>query len=322
VRISSRQIGSYNDRQIPGLARLARAIKSDGALAILQLNHGGPKATPEPGGEVESASPVGIRMGSVPKSLTVGELREVRRDFVSAASRAKKAGFDGVEFHGAHLYLLSAFLSPFTNSRTDEYGGSLPNRVRLIREAIEEMKTKLGAEWPVWVRIHACESLEPGLSLEEGQEAARILAEAGADAIHVSAYTLPINKKITDLVKIRVGAIPVKDTPPGPFLGYAAAIKKAVNVPVIAVGKLDHPSLASSAIGDGKCDMTALARQLICDPYWSRKVETGRTGEIVHCTYCNSCHTAQQKGEDIRCALNLNLFGEPVYKRLRRRKHE
>ena len=318
VRISSRQVGSYDDRHIPGLARLARAIKSNGAIAILQLNHGGPKAMPGPGGQAESASPVAIRVGSVPRPLTAEELRRVKRDFVSAAARAKEAGFDGVELHGAHLYLLSAFLSPFTNKRTDEYGGSVSNRTRLIRETIGEIKTELGADWPVWVRIHACEGLEPGLSLEEGQEAAKILAGAGADAIHVSAYTLPINKKITGLVIIRVGAIPVKDTPPGPFLGYAAAIKKAVNVPVIAVGKLDDPSLASSAIADGKCDMTALARQLICDPYWSAKVESGRAEEIVHCTYCNSCHTAQQKGEDIRCARNLNLFGEPIYKRLRR----
>ncbi len=319
VRISSRQVGSYDDRQIPGLTRLAQAIKSNGAAAILQLNHGGPKAMPGPGGEAESASPFGIRVGNVPRSLTAGELSRVRRDFVSAASRARKAGFDGVELDGAHLYLLSAFLSPCTNKRTDEYGGSLPNRARLIRDTIEEIKTELGAAWPVWVRIHGCEALEPGLSLEEGQEVAKILERAGADAIHVSAYTLPINKKITGLVIIRVGAIPVKDTPPGPFLGYAAAIKKAVNVPVIAVGKLDDPSLASSAIADGKCDMIALARQLICDPHWSMKVESGRAGEIVHCNYCNSCHTAQQKGEDIRCAQNLNLFGEPVYKRPRRR---
>ncbi len=322
VRISSRQVGSYEDRQIPGLARLARAIKSNGAVAILQVNHGGPKAMPGPGGEAESASPFGIRVGNVPRPLTAGELGRVRRDFVSAASRAKDAGFDGVELHGAHLYLLSSFLSPFTNKRTDEYGGSVQNRTRLIRETVEEIKTELGAHWPVWVRIHGCEALEPGLSLEEGQEAAKILAEAGADAIHVSAYTLPINKKITGLVIIRVGAIPVKDTPPGPFLGYAAAIKKAVNVPVIAVGKLDDPSLASGAVADGKCDMIALARQLICDPYWSMKAESGRTGEIVHCTYCNVCHTAQQKGEDIRCAQNLNLFGEPVYKRLRPAKHK
>ena len=116
-----------------------------------------------------------------------------------------------------------------------------------------------------------------------------------------------------------MGAIPVKDTPPGPFLAYAAAIKQAVKVPVIAVGKLDDPLLAAKRHQDGKCDMIALARQLICDPYWVSKVEEGRTEEIVHCNYCNTCHTAQQCGEDLRCAKNLNLFGEPVYVTARRK---
>jgi 2,4-dienoyl-CoA reductase (NADPH2) len=167
--------------------------------------------------------------------------------------------------------------------------------------------------------MNACEALDPGMSLEEGQETAKILTGAGADAIHVSAYTLPINKKITDLVTIRVGALPVRSTPPGPFLGYAAAIKREVKVPVIAVGKLHDPTLASSAIVDGRCDMIALARQLICDPYWSLKVESGKADEIIYCNYCNSCHTAQQRGEDVFCAKNLNLCGEPSYRRLRQR---
>ena len=319
VRISSRQIGSYDDRFIPGLTRLASAIKSEGAVAILQINHGGPKIFPGLGIQSESASSVSIRIGEVPKSLTVGELRRIRQDFVVAASRACRAGFDGVELHAAHLYLFSAFLSPFTNRRTDEYGGSVLNRTRFLRETIEEIKTELSAGWPVWVRMNACEALDPGMSLEEGQETAKILTGAGADAIHVSAYTLPINKKITGLVNIRVGALPVRSTPPGPFLGYATAIKREVKVPVIAVGKLHDPSLASSAIVDGRCDMIALARQMICDPYWSLKVESGRSDEIVYCNYCNSCHTAQQRGEDIFCAKNLNLCGEPSYERLRRR---
>jgi 2,4-dienoyl-CoA reductase-like NADH-dependent reductase (Old Yellow Enzyme family) len=116
------------------------------------------------------------------------------------------------------------------------------------------------------------------------------------------------------MVNIRVGALPLKDTPPGPFLDHTKAIKRAIHVPVVAVGKLDDPALAARAIAEEKCDMVALGRQLICDPYWSRKVERGQGGEIVHCIYCNTCHTAQQTGEEIRCTQNLNLFGEPIYK--------
>jgi len=317
IRISARQIGSYEDRFIPGLSKLASAIKSQGTVALLQLLHGGPKVLPDQ--RCESASPVGVRMGQVPKQLSSSDLRRIRQAYVRAASRAKKAGFDGVELHAAHLYLLSAFLSPFTNKRTDAYGGSLDNRVRLLREVIEDIKTDLGSSWPIWVRMNACELLQPGLSLEEGLEAAKTMTEAGTDAIHVSAYVLPINKNITSMVNIRVGAIPLKDSPPGPLLKYAAAIKRVVRVPVIGVGKLDDPQLAADAVIDGKCDMIALGRQLICDPYWPSRLEKGQEKEIVHCNYCNTCHTAQQQGKDLRCAKNKNLFGEPIYKRPRRR---
>ena len=315
ARISSRQLGSYDDRFIPGLARLANAIKEEGAVALLQLCHGGPKIFSAAESRTKSVSPVGIREGDVPRSLTAGELRKVRQEFVASSCRARKAGFDGVELHAAHFYLLSASISPFTNTRTDEYGGSIVNRARLSRETVEDIKAELGPEFPVWVRINACEELDPGLSLEEGQQVVSIIAEGGADAIHVSAYTLPINKRITAMVRIPVGAIPMKETPPGPFLEYAAAIRQVVDVPVIAVGKLDDPVLAAGALLDGKCDLIALARQLLCDPYWARKVDKGQDGEIVHCRYCMTCHTAQQRGEDVRCAQNLNLCGQPIYKR-------
>ena len=314
VRISARQLGSYHDGFISGLARLARAIKEAGALALLQLCHGGPKMLHSAGVHTESVSSVGLRKGDVPHTLTAAELRKVRREFVVAALNAHKAGFDGVELHAAHLYLLSASISPFTNRRTDEYGGSILNRARLTREIVQDIKSALDADYPVWVRINACETLDPGLSLQEGQQIASIMAEAGADAIHVSAYTLPINKKITDLVTVHVGAIPVNETEPGPFLDYAAAIKKVVDVPVIAVGKLDDPVLASKAVVDGKCDLIALARQLLCDPFWAQKVKSSRSEEIIHCNYCMTCHTAQQRGERVRCAQNENLYGEPIYK--------
>ena len=316
VRITSRQIGSYNDRFMPGLSRLASAIKSEGAIALLQLLHGGPKVLPDL--RCESASPVSVRVAQVPRQLSLSDLRQIRKAYVRAASRVKKAGFDGVELHAAHLYLLSAFLSPYTNQRMDEYGGSLINRTRLLREIVEDIKSELGAHWPIWVRMNACEALEPGLSLEEGQDIAKILVETGVDAIHVSAYVLPINKKITNLVHIRVGAIPLKNSPPGPLLKYAAAIKKTVDVPVIAVGKLDDPQFAANAVRGGKCDLIALGRQLLCDPYWSLKVKGGSPGKIVHCNYCNTCHTAQQRGEDVRCTQNLNMFGEPIYRKNRR----
>ncbi len=315
VRISSRPIGCYDDRFSPGLAKVADAIKRRGVIALLQLVHGGPKTWAGAGARIESISDLPIRKEEVPYRLTAAELRRVCREFVSGASRACRAGFDGVELHAAHFYLLGASISPFTNTRVDEYGGSIANQARLTQEIIDGIKTELGPQWPVWVRMHACEDLKPGLKLEEAQEIAKIFAQAGADAIHVSAYTLPINPKITKMVNIKVGSLPLRETPPGPFLDYARGIKQAVTVPVIAVGKLDDPSLAARAVAEGKCDMVALARQIICDPHWSQKVAEGRAGEIVHCNYCNTCHTAQQRGEEIRCSQNLNLCGKPSYKR-------
>ena len=300
--ISKRQIGIYDDRFISGLNRLAKAIRGAGALALLQVCHGGPKTLPEAGTPATSVSAIGVRKGEVPAVLTIADLGQVRRDFVDACRRAHQAGFDGVELHAAHFYLLGASISPYTNRRTDDYGGSTANRTRLIREIIQDIKAAVGPDFPVWVRINACESMASGLSLGEGCRVASLLIEAGADVIHVSAYTLPINKKIQAFMNIPVGAIPVHDTPPGPFLDYAAAIKAAIDVPVVAVARLDDPDLAAGAVADGKCDFIALGRQMLCDPDWAQKVKQRQLEKIIHCKYCMSCHTAQQRGETIRCA--------------------
>ena len=305
TRISKRQIGVYDDCFISRLNRLAKAIRGAGALALLQVCHGGPKTLPTAGTPAASVSPIGVRRGDVPAVLTIADLGQVRRGFVDACRRAHQAGFDGVELHAAHFYLLGASISPFSNHRTDDYGGNTANRTRLTREIIQDIKAAVGPDFPVWVRINACESMASGLSLGEGCRVAGLLTEAGADVIHVSAYTLPINKKIQAFMKIPVGAIPVHDTQPGPFLDYAAAVKAAIDVPVVAVAKLDDPVLAASAVADGKCDFIALARQMLCDPYWPQKVKQRQLDKIIHCRYCMTCHTAQQRGEPIRCAQKL-----------------
>jgi 2,4-dienoyl-CoA reductase-like NADH-dependent reductase (Old Yellow Enzyme family) len=306
ARISKRQIGIYDDRFIKGFSRLTKAIRGAGALALLQVCHGGPKTLPEAGMPVASVSPIGVRKGDIPGELTIADLNKVRRRFVDACRRARRAGFDGVELHAAHFYLLGASISPFTNCRRDDYGGSIANRTRLTREIIRDIKESIGADFPVWVRINACESVAPGLNLEEGCRVASMLAEAGADAVHVSAYTLPINKKIKPTMNIPVGAIPVHSTLPGPFLDYAEAIKEVVDVPVVAVAKLDAPDLAAAAVADGKCDFIALGRQMICDPEWAKKVKQRQLEKIRHCKYCMTCHTAQQRGEPIWCAQDKN----------------
>ena len=161
VRAFERQVGVYDDRLLSGLSLLAGAIKAEGAVSLLQLHHAGPKINPGIGLHPVSVSPVKIREGDLPRQLSIQELEQVRRDFVAAARRARSAGFDGVELHAAHFYLLSASISPYSTKRNDAYGGNTLNRTRLTREIIEDIKGELGAGYPVWVRINGCEALEP-----------------------------------------------------------------------------------------------------------------------------------------------------------------
>jgi len=314
VCIAHRQIGAYDDRFIPGLSRLADAIRDGGAVALVQLCHGGPKILTAVGLNTVSVSAVGVRTGDIPRALSIEEFSQVRRDFVSAARRTKAAGFDGVEIHAAHFYLLSAAISPFTNHRSDQYGGSIENRTRLPREVVADIKAAMGNGFSVWVRINACEKMENGLSLEDGVQAAARLSDAGADVIHVSAYATPVAKHAESVLRIPVGGGPQKDSPPGAYLPYAGTVKKTVPVPVVAVGKLDDPEISNTAISDKTCDMIALGRQFLCDPYWVLKIKEGREGDIVHCDYCAACHQALTRGKEIICAKNSNLFGKPSYR--------
>ena len=315
ARAFERQVGIYADRQVRGLTRLARAIREEGAVALIQLHHAGPKVNTEIGLESVSVSPVAIREGVPPRPLSTEELVQARRDFVDAAHRARDAGFEGIELHAAHFYLLSSSISPFTNNRQDVYGGSLDNRARLTREIIENIKSEIGSDFAVWVRINGYEELDGGLSMDESRKAAAIFAKAGADAVHVSAYTRTADKSIKTRLVVPVGAGIGKDTPPGPYLKYARSVKKGVAVPVVAVGKLDQPAVAERALVAGDCDMVAMARQLLCDPYWAVKVAEGREDDIVHCKYCESCFRDLHNAVPIRCSQNLNLYGQPRYKK-------
>jgi len=260
------------------------------------------------------AEPVKIREGDMPREMTPEDLTSVRNHFVHAAQRAHQAGFAGVELHAAHFYLLGAFISPFTNKRTDAYGGDTFCRARLTRKIIQGIKSEVGSDFAVWVRMNGREALEPGLSTEESGQVAAIFEEAGADAVHVSAYTTPIDKSVNKKLYIPATSSTGKDMPPGPFLDYAKCVKARVRIPVVAVGKLDDPKLAESALSEGTCDMVALGKQLLCDPYWVSKIMDQKEGDIVHCKYCKSCHRALHRAEPIVCAQNLNLYGVPAYK--------
>jgi len=298
-------VGLDHDRLIPGLRSLAGAIHAGGALAAIQLWHAGRRARPAISGiESVSASAIAGVDGIVPHALTVAEIAGVVQAFGEGARRAREAGFDMVEIHMAHGYLINQFLSPFSNHREDEYGGSLDHRLRFALEVTAEVRRRVGADYPIIARLSADEHLPGGLTLADSQAIAARLEQAGVDVLSVSGGS----PDSPDWGPTGQKKGPAK-TPPGYYTHLAAGIKAVVGVPVIAVGRLGDPATAAQVLADGHGDLIALGRVLLADPDWPQKVASGRSDEIRRCTCCNGClhHLYQQHG--ILCKQN-RLLGQ------------
>jgi len=267
---SDRTIRADTDDNMEGLANLAATIKEQRALACLQINHAGRfAAIADP-----TLAPSAVQtFGRMPKALTEEEMRRIRRKFAEAAVRARKAGFDMVELHGGTGYLLSSFVSPRTNKRTDAYGGSLENRQRFPLEVVEEVKSAAG-DFPVGYRFLADEWLTDGLQLAESVHHARSLASAGV------AYISCMGGTYESFLLPHVLQSSRKE---GYMVHLAAAVRKEVEVPVIAAGRIATGRLAESIVAEGKADLIGLARVLWADPEWPSKVREGRDDEIIHC---------------------------------------
>jgi dimethylglycine catabolism A len=294
-----RELGIYDDRFLPGLTRLVDAIHGGGAKASIQLGHGGghtrrdicgetpvaPSAIPHPVYEVTNET-------IVPEAMTRERIAEAVAAFARAGARAKAAGFDCVEIHAAHGYLISQFATPFENRRDDEYGGSLENRARFGLEVLRAVKAAVGA-MPVIYRVSVDDYFPQGLVPEEGIQIAVWAAEAGANALHIAAghyRSLPSGERM----------IPPMAYPQATFLDYAAAVKQRVNVPVIAVGRLGDPKYAEAAIG--KADFIALGRTLIADPEWVAKL--ARNEPPRRCLACNTCVNEMRGGAQLHCVVS------------------
>jgi len=253
-KLSRTQTGLYDDRLIPSLKRLVDAIRAEGTRVVIQLNHGGAKAPrsitgKQPSGPWNIILPNG---SEAPKPLTVPEIKTLVVRFGNAAYRALEAGFDSVELHGAHGFLLCQFLSPYTNQRNDEYGGSLTNRLRFPTEVVKEVKTKLGKNIPLFYRFGADDMIQGGLTRQEAKLAAQHLEQAGVDVIDVSGG---------------IGGDGQKSfTEQGYFVPLAEGIKEVVKVPVIGVGNITEPEYADSIIREGKVDLVAVGRTLLSNP--------------------------------------------------------
>ncbi|MCR4406860.1 MAG: FAD-dependent oxidoreductase [Anaerolineae bacterium] len=285
-----------DDAFIPGLRRLADAVHEAGALIAVELTHPGMNAELR---FTEGHTPVApsavprSKDGLLPRALSREEVMKVVGKYVEAARRAKTAGFDAVELQACHGLLINQFLSPLTNKRQDEYGGSRENRLRFLLEILDGIRLYLG-EFPVMVRLVAEDVLEGGLTLEDGQWFARRLEEAGADAIHPD-FGLGGKEK-------RLEPMPY---PQGWRVYLAEGIKKAISIPVIAVGVIREPPLAEEILEAGKADFVALGRALIADPEWPSKALAGEEKSIRKCIGCNECVVARHvEDAPLRCTLN------------------
>jgi len=297
------ELGLTEERFVSGLRSLTTQLHQAGAAVAIQIGHAGGHTRQDVTGYppvAPSAIPHVVQEQDtrtiVPEALTREGIRSVVTAFATAAERAKRAGFDVVELHGAHGYLIAQFLSPLDNHRTDQYGGSLANRARFALEVVQACRQRVG-DFPLGFRLSADEFAPGGVTLEEAKEVCRWLVEAGADVLHVSGGCY---RSVPSAAIIA----PPMNYPEGLFLPLAAAIKKVVKVPVIAVGRLHDPALAARAVEEGHADMVALGRQLIADPEWARKVEEKRPEEIRPCIACNTCIDGMREGSKIRCLVN------------------
>jgi len=297
-----------DDKFIPGLNELVRVIHKHDAKAAIQLQHCGRLAKSRlTGMQPMAPSPIPSPGGEVPRELTVEEIKEIIGYFADAAVRAKRAGFDGIEIHGAHGYLIDQFLSPSSNKRKDNYGGGVLNRARLLIEIIKAVKGVVGGGFPVWCRINAMEyGTEGGTTLEEAKETARLAQEAGSNAIHVSAHG-PKAQQHRQTLK------PVS----GVFADLAEGIKEVVTVPVIVVGRIT-PEAGERILSEGKADLVAIGKALLTDPEIPNKVASGKVEDIKPCILCMACRDDLfATGVSVRCQVNPAMGREAEFEIVR-----
>lgn len=291
------QLAVYGHEYIDGLAKMARAIHDARGKVVLQLAHAGCYAPAALTGH-EALGPSANDTDKFPqcREMTLQEINQVVEAFGKAAGRAKKAGFDGVQFHAAHGYLLNQFLSPFFNKRTDNYGGSIENRARLLLEAFEAVRNEVGEEYPVLVKINSKDFVEGGLTEDEMLQVCAMLEIAGVDAIEMSGGTVYASGALSCF---RVGAL---DTPEKEvyYKDAAARYKEKISVPLMLVGGIRSPEVAEKLINDALADYVSLCRPLIREPNLIKRWKAGDTAPAA-CIYCNGCFGPAIKGEGVRC---------------------
>ncbi len=277
------QIGVHSDKLIDGLSRIPKAVHRFASRIFLQLSHAGRQTKPRLCGCTPLApSPVYEPIYKVtPKEMSEQEINATINDFIQSSRRAKEAGFDGVQIHVAHGYLLSSFISPYTNRRQDEWGGTVANRSRIVVEIIKGIKDLLGKSFPLIVKINSTDFLSEGLTLEESIETAKRLEKAGIDAVEASGG-------MAEAGKGSYWKGPFSEEEEGYFVDNASKIKRALSIPVFGLGGIRSFSVMEKIIEQGKADLISLSRPLIRDPLLIRKFRNGEI-EKSECISCNKC---------------------------------
>jgi 2,4-dienoyl-CoA reductase-like NADH-dependent reductase (Old Yellow Enzyme family) len=291
-KASPKQMAVFDDRFIEGLARIPEIVHHFASRVFLQIAHAGRQTKEKLCGCIPvSPSAVYDPVSKVmPRELAFDEIRALIVDFISAAKRAKRAGFDGVQLHAAHGYLLSSFLSPHTNRRADEWGGPVENRARVLVEILRGVKSACGRDFPVIVKLNSTDFLESGLVLEDAVRVARMIEAEGIDGIEVSGG-------MAEAGRVSVWAGLRGEDEEGYFVENAARIKRAVRVPVFALGGIRTLAVAERIVREGRADLVSLSRPLIRDPFLVKHFREGLAAKS-ECISCNKCFNPR----GIRCA--------------------
>lgn len=315
-RILKGSLGLWEDAQAEGMARLAKTVKGAGAAAVLQLNHAGARCHPV-GGPLQGASPSGVTFNPAVPAFALNEeqIRQLVAHYARASVRAMEAGFDGVEIHGAHLYLISQFLSPLTNRREDRYGGDALGRATFAREVVKAVRDRLGPGAPIFFRLNAVEGVEGGQTEQDALTVAKAMAGAGVDVLDVSLVPQVTFQEVEGgKLMVASSAFP-KDAPPAGNMDRTAEIRRAAGLPVIGVGKMGVGSAAAEAVDKWPVDIIAIGRQMIADPDSAGKILDGKTNEVIACEECMSCFGSIRAGKPMKCKVNKELPGgglEPI----------
>ena len=300
------QLNVDHDDLIPGLRELTEAVHNEGARILIQLHHGGRNTDSRISGVQPIApsavrSPVGVE---TPRAMSAAEIENMIDTFASSAVRAKKAGFDGVEVHGAHEYLVSQFMSPYSNFRRDRYGGSPARRLRFAREIVQCIRAETGPDFLISFRISGDEYVPKGMHIKDSIAAAKSLVNAGVDVIDVSGGVYETPHLIISPMVLKQGV----------HIHLSEQMKKEIKVPVIGVGRINTPGFAERVLSENKADLVAMGRAFVSDPEWPRKTREGRTQEIRRCLGCNQgCIDFLMAGRPITCTYNPSVGRDKEY---------